>query len=241
MCPIRQHLISDYPRVEVHLEHFSIAQFVLFHKLGFPRFRIHVHAAEFVHFKFLSILSHTFLGEENRAWGCQVDGGADEDGNDSCENTANQSAADVHQALQEKLSKGCIVQTGSQHCVASNFFHKLSFASLVGDFCKVQMNGYAGFGELVDKLVRVWQIFGDDDQHLVDPLLADIHRHVTFASNNRDTTNFLTGTVLIDHYHSGKGISGIIVFLHAVHYVFGYRFGSDDQQLLVAAVFHFFM
>ena len=103
------------------------------------------------------------------------------------------------------------------------------------------MNGYAGFGELVDKLVRVWQIFGDDDQHLVNPLLADIHRHVTFACHNRDSTDFLTGTVLIDHNHSGKGISGIIVFLHAVHYVLCYRFGGDDQQLLVAAVFHFFM
>ena len=155
MRPIRQHLISDYSRVEVHLEHFPIAQFVLFHKLGFPRFRIHVHAAEFVHFEFLSVLSHTFLGEENRARGCQIDGGTNKDGNDSCENTANQSAADVHQALQEKLSEGCIVQAGGQNCIASNLFYKLSFASLVGDFCKVQMNGYAGFGELVDKPVRI--------------------------------------------------------------------------------------
>ena len=52
--------------------------------------------------------------------------------------------------------------------------------------------------------------------------------------------NFLAGTVFIDHNHSGKGISGIIIFLHAVHYVLRYRFGSDDQQLLVAAVFQFF-
>ena len=67
MRSVRKYFIPDYSGVKVHLEHFPIAQFVLFHELCFTFFCIHIHAAEFVHFEFLSVLSHTFLREENRA------------------------------------------------------------------------------------------------------------------------------------------------------------------------------
>ena len=54
---------SDDTGISVHLEHESL-HLVFLHQFFLPLFRIHIHAAEFVYLKALSVLPHADLGEE---------------------------------------------------------------------------------------------------------------------------------------------------------------------------------
>ena len=53
-------LTADDSRILVHLEHQAL-HFVLTHQFCFSLFGIHIHAAEFIDFEFLSVLANTHL------------------------------------------------------------------------------------------------------------------------------------------------------------------------------------
>ena len=103
------------------------------------------------------------------------------------------------------------------------------------------MNGYTCFRKLFYQIFRIGKVLGYYHKYFVDPFLAHIHGCAAFCGYHRNTADFLTGAVLINHNYACKRISGIVVFLHIDYHLLCLSFGCDDQKLLVATVFHFSM
>ena len=99
LCSIRQDLISYNSRIEIKLKHLSICYTVLLHQLSFSCFCIHVHTAELIDLKLLSILSYTLLREEYRSRGTDINNRSYKYKNDNCKQTSNKSACNIHYTL----------------------------------------------------------------------------------------------------------------------------------------------
>ena len=172
---VRQDFITDDTGIKVQLEHHAVADTVLFHQFGFPFFCIHIHAAEFVHFEFLTVFTDTLLGKEDRTRGLQVNSRTHEQSDQQSQQTAKQTTGDIDRAFHKQLFCGCIVDTGCQYGIWSDFFHQLFFtAHRLGDFRQVQMYRHTRFRKLFHQSIRIGNIGCRNDKYLVDPLPADI-------------------------------------------------------------------
>ena len=137
MCSIWKNLISNNSWVKIQFEHLFITQFVIFHQFSLTFFCIHIHASELIHFESLSILSYTFLCKENRSRWCYVNCWSNKYKQDSSNQASYQTSGNIHQSFQHQISCRCIVNTGSQYCIISDFFYKLLFPRHALYLCKI--------------------------------------------------------------------------------------------------------
>ena len=123
---IRQFLRSNDTRVPVELEHKTIFDTVLCHQFLLALLCIHIHTAELVHLKLLTIFSHTNLREEHRSRRLTLDRRCKEKIKNSCDQATCQTTRDIHCTLQECLHRSCTVDARRQHRINAKPLHKLN-------------------------------------------------------------------------------------------------------------------
>ena len=120
-------LVADDPGIKVHLEHHAVLDLVLRQEFLLPLFRVHVHGADLVEGKLLSILSDPRLFEEDRSRALFLDLGSDtdDDGNQNQgKEAAHQAAKDVDDALDQLLAGTDVVGRHGQNVVPGHLFHE---------------------------------------------------------------------------------------------------------------------
>ena len=225
-----QYHIADDPGIEVELEHLRITELVLLHKLRLPCFRIHIHAAELIHFEALSILSDALLGEEDRARGGDVDGWGDEDEKNRRGEAAEQAARDIHESLHHECPCRGVVDASCQHGVIADLFDELPLARYTLHLREVEVHRDAGLGELLDQLLRIRHEARGHDEYLIDPLPADILGGRFHIGDDRYIVHILSDPVLIDDRQAGDLIAGVVVFPHALDDGVGHVSAHDEKQ-----------
>ena len=230
MCSVRQYLITDDPGIEIKLEHLRITELILLHKPRLSRLRIHIHAAEFIHLKTLSVLSDTLLGEEDRTRGGDVDGRCDKDEKNRRGEAAHEAARDIHEALHHECPCRGVVDAGRQHGVIADLFDELPLARYTLHLREVEVHRDAGLGELLDQLLRIRHETGGHDQDLIDPLPADIFGGRFHIGDDRYIVHILSDPVLIDDRQAGDLIAGIVVFPHALDDSVSHIGAHDEKQ-----------
>ena len=155
---VRQDLIADNPRVEIHFEHFAVAHFILLHELRFSLFRIHIHAAEFVHFKFLSVFTDALLGKKDRSRRTDINHRCHKHKDNCGQQATCQTSCDIHQSFSQKLLCARIIHRCSQYCIIPDFLYKLLFAKHIFCFREIEMNRYSCLRKFFHQFFRIWRI-----------------------------------------------------------------------------------
>ena len=230
MCSVRQYLITDDSGIEIKLEHLRITELILLHELRLSRLRIHIHATELIHFEALSVLSDALLGEEDRAWGGDVNGRCDEDEKNRRGEAAEQATHDIHEALHHECARRCIVDACREHGVIADLFDELPLTRHTLHLREVEVHRNAGLGELLDQLLRIRHEPRGHDQDLVDPLPADIFGSRFHVGDDRYLVHILPDHVLIDDRQSSDLIAGIVVFPHAFDDSVSHIGAHDEKQ-----------
>ena len=180
-----QHLIAYYSRVKVHLEHHSVAHFILCHKLFLSLLGIHIHAAEFVHLELSAVPADSLLREEYRSRRGYVYRRSHKYHDDKCEQTAHQSSDYIHAPLYQKCAGICIVHARCDYCVVAYLFYLLITALGCAVFGYSCVYCYSHLQEYICHLLRIFILAARWDEHLIHPLIARIVHYAIVICNYR--------------------------------------------------------
>ena len=79
------------------------------------------------------IFTDTLLGKEDRTRGLQVNSRTHEQSDQQSQQTTKQTTGDIDCAFHKQLFCGCIVDTGCQYGIGSDFFHQLFFPPIASE------------------------------------------------------------------------------------------------------------
>ena len=158
----------------LQLEHELVLLAAALCQLLLAFFRVHIHAAKFVHLELFPVLTDPCLPEKDGTGIGQPDGKPHRDGENHGNQGTDQPARDVHEPLQENVTARDIAQGGRNGQMAADPFHVFVPGLNIVQVRECGMDGDAHAHEAVDQIHG--QIgFGRHVQiHLIHPVDGQI-------------------------------------------------------------------
>ena len=203
-------------------------------QLLFPLLRVHVHAAEFVHLKPLAVLADTLLGKEDGTGRTDVNGGCHKNHQHTADQTAHQSAGNVHGPLQEGLLGGGIVHAAGEHRVIAHLLHNLDSALHMSDLHQTQMYRHTHFHKIVHQCLDLLCGFRQIHKNLIHPVFLGIGSSLGSFRHHRHTADCGSHETFLQQYQTVEPVSAVIVVTDIFDDLFHIVPVADQQQRAAA-------